>query len=152
MLKHTSTGKDLCIIAGTFPHCDEAWHLEFVTSIKEKCSGKELLLIVDTNAACNGAPKTTHDVSVLNISNIHKAGWGACSDPAVASNQPPTCCHDIEPGKWYSPEAQYWFDRTALCSTSATPGVVEQYQVKDQWVCGTNEEHHFTSAVVQLGS
>lgn len=143
VLKHTSSGTEFCAISGTFPHCRGSWQQSFIDSIKQSCTGRPVLVIADTNAACETeGPQASKGESMQAISDHHNAGWGACSDPAI-ENPAPTCCHDLSQGH---PEARYWYDRTAICGG----GVVDSFQVNDNFVCGTNEEHKYTTAIVHL--
>jgi len=145
VLKHMPSGQEICVIAGTFPHCYGAWLPQFLDDVGPAgCRGLPLLFIVDTNAACEfEGPLASKGISMQDIGKNHSAGWGACSDPAVASPEP-TCCHDISKGH---PEARYWYDRTALCNSK---GLVEQFRVHSDFVCGTDVEHKYTTAVVRL--
>jgi len=143
LLQHVDTGTEFCVVAGTFPHCYGAWTQEFRQATHQHCHGRRLLLIVDTNAACETeGPEASRRVSMEDIGKNQSMHWGSCSDPAVHSDEP-TCCHDLRQGH---PEARYWYDRTALCGG----GVVEQFHVNGEFSCGADEEHKFTTAVVHL--
>merc|ERR1712217_297416 len=138
------SGKDICVVSGTFPHCRGKWEPQFISDIQQHCFGRPLLIIADTNAACEReGPAASKKESMQAIGQYHNANWGTCSDPAIASPEP-TCCHDISQGH---PEARYWYDRTALCGGG---GSVDQFHVNDAFVCGVNEEHKYTTAVVTL--
>jgi len=150
LLQHTASGEQLCVVSGDFPHCYGAWQPQFLQNIQQSCKGRRLLLIGDTNAACESqGPLASKKISMQDIAKNHSADWGLCSDPAV-DNSEPTCCHDLKQGH---PEARYWYDRTALCvPAGAGGGFVEQFQVNDEFVCGVNEEHKYTTAIVHLHS
>jgi len=152
VLRQISTGKEVCVIAGTFPHCNGAFDSKFSSDIRgslynKGCGGRPLLFIVDTNAGCqksdDQAGIDSSKISMTGIGKNHSQNWGECSDPAIA-NPNPTCCNDIKKGH---PEARVWYDRTALCGG----GTVEDFQVHDSFVCGADEEHKFTTATVTLG-
>merc|ERR1712113_599618 len=68
---------------------------------------------------------------------------GACSDPGRWGEN--TCCND---SRWGFPFPRYRSDRTVLCRG----GEVRNFTVKDSFVCGADEEHRFTTALVDLNS
>merc|ERR1712039_669882 len=144
VVKHKASGQTMCVLAGTFPHCRAKWQPNIISDIAQNCKDHPLLIIADTNAACytEGAEASKKE-SMQDIGEHQKANWGTCSDPAIASSEP-TCCHDVKKGH---PEARYWYDRTALCGGG---GSVDQFQVNDKWVCGADQEHKYTTAVVTL--
>jgi hypothetical protein len=150
LLHHTASGEELCVVAGTFPHCYGSWQPQFLQNIQQSCNGRRLLVIGDTNAACESqGPLASKKLSMQDIAKNHSANWGTCSDPAV-DNSEPTCCLDMQEGQL---EARYWYDRTALCVPAGVAGgFVEQFQVNAEFVCGVNEEHKYTTAVVHLES
>lgn len=145
ILRHRASGEEICVIVGTMPHCHGAWRPEFVEDAGPKgCQGRPLLVVADTNAACEiEGPLASKAWSMTGIAKNHSAGWGDCSDPAVALPDP-TCCHDISKGH---PEARYWYDRTALCGGG---GTVEDFHINLDFVCGGDVEHKFTTATVKL--
>jgi len=155
IIRHRASNRKMCTIVGTFPHCDQPWNDSFVENIRTACRGLQILFLVDTNAGCPGGDPNTpargaNDslVSMETIAARHGASWGGCSDPAV--NRAPTCCDDIKKG---FPYARLWFDRTALCGSTTpgeSPGVVKRFQVGKTFVCGGDEEHLYTSALVDL--
>lgn len=150
LVRHTASARELCVVAATFPHCDQQWNPSFLEDIQQDCGpAAALLFLVDSNAGCPGGDSTTlprgaNDslVTMDKIANRHGADWGACSDPAPAAK--PTCCDDIKKG---FPYARDWFDRTALCRGA---GQVTNFQVRDGFVCGGDEEHLYTTGLVNL--
>lgn len=145
VLRHTASGEEVCVIAGTLPHCYGSWQPSFKSAIEQGCGGRRLLIVADTNAACETeGPAASKSVSMSSIFQNHSIDLGECSDPAIEGSESPTCCHDTSQGH---PEAQYWYDRTALCGG----GSVEQFQVNADFVCGSDQEHKYTAAVVKLG-
>jgi len=143
LLRHKASNVEVCVVSGTLPHCDGAWQPRFLDDIAESCKGRHLVLLMDTNAACESlGPNASKKVTMQDIGKTHKAQWGTCSDPAILHE--PTCCHDTLQG---FPEARYWYDRAALCGG---PGAVEQFRVHDKFVCNTNQEHKFTTAMVRI--
>jgi len=145
VLQHLASGREICVVAATFPHCRGAWRPDFVKSIAQSCAGHELLVIADTNAACEAeGPAASKGEPMQVIGEYHGAAWGKCSDPAVDSDEP-TCCHDLSKGH---PEARYWYDRIALCGG----GSVDNFTVNRDFLCGADEEHKSTSAWVHLPS
>jgi hypothetical protein len=145
VLRHTSSGKEICIVAGTFPHCRGSWQSQFLDDIEQGCRGRPLVVIADTNAACElEGPAASKKESMQTIGEHHHANWGTCSDPAI-QNDEPTCCHDLSQGH---PEARSWYDRIAICGG----GIVDDFQVNADFVCGANEEHKYTTAMIHLAS
>lgn len=146
VLKHHATGREVCVLSATFPHCGYQWGHEFTEPISHHCSDRPLIVIADTNAGCESHPfLDSMDYDMTKIAD-HQKGihWGTCHDPATSNY--PTCCHDSShPG---SNHASYWYDRTALCNDG---GYVAHFDVKKDYVCETSYgEHKFTTAVVHL--
>lgn len=142
VLRHSS-GKELCVISATFPHCMQPWLPQFISDIDQGCGDRQLLFVVDTNAGC---PEYTGEDprlwSMAAIARNHSADWGECHDPAQRFGEV-TCCNDFPD----FPYARYAYDRTAVCRG----GAVEQFEVESRFVCGNSHaEHKFTSAVVHL--
>lgn len=131
VLRDRRTGEALCVIAATFPHFLNPVGQEFLTQISGACRGRPILFVVDTNT--DGLPMDA-------IGEDLGAGWGNCSDPGAVGDN--TCCHDIKKG---SPVARFKFDRTAVCNG----GIVDNWAVGKSWVCGADEEHHYTTARVR---
>jgi len=144
LLRHRASNLEVCVVVGTMPHCNAPWQSRFLEDLNsEGCKGRHLLLIMDTNAACeNLGPHASRNVSMQDIGQTHSAGWGMCSDPARLKE--PTCCHNTNNS---FPEARYWYDRTALCGGY---GAVEQFHVHEEYVCKCHEEHKFTTAMVRI--
>jgi len=144
LLRHKTSNLEVCVVIATLPHCNTTWQPRFLDDLNSAgCTGRHLLLIMDTNAACEDLGQTaSRNVSMQDIGQTHSADWGRCSDPAILTK--PTCCHDTERG---FPEARYWYDRTALCGGN---GAVEHFHVHEEFVCKTDQEHKFTTAMVRL--
>lgn len=143
VLRHSS-GKELCVIAATFPHCMQPWLPQFISDIEEGCGDRQLLFVVDTNAGCE-IPSAAEDARIWSMAAIarnHSADWGECHDPAQQFGEA-TCCNDFPD----FPYARYAYDRTAVCRG----GAVEDFEVESTFVCGNSRaEHKFTSATVHL--
>jgi len=144
LLMHKASNIEVCVVIATLPHCDAAWQPRFLEDLNsEGCKGRHLLLIMDTNAACEKlGPLASRNVTMQHIGQIHSADWGMCLDPGILAE--PTCCHDSNTG---FPEARYWYDRTALCGGY---GAVENFHVHEEYVCNTIQEHKFTTAMVRI--
>jgi len=131
VLRHISSGQELCVVSGTFPHRDRPLGTQFDNLFSSSCSKLPTVIIADTN-------------SINLMSNIHRgAGWANCSDPGQSGASGLTCCHDIKRGH---PDAMFPYDRTAICQG----GTVDQFVVEKDWICNADEEHKFTQAVVHL--
>merc|ERR1712079_37647 len=144
LLRHRASNLEVCVVAGTLPHCGTPWLPRFLEDLKsDGCKGDHLLLLLDTNAGCETlGPAASRKVSMQEIGQTNNASWGTRSDSAVLME--PTCCHDTRKG---FPEAQYWYDRIALCGGH---GAVEHLHVHKEFVCNANQEHKSTSATVRL--
>jgi len=134
VVRHQTSGQELCVVAGTLPHMDLGWGWHFVNDIAASCQGKPLLFVLDTNVWPDSQ-------TFQQITSHHEVDWGSCSDPG--SFGPATCCNDINKDMSY-PTLR--FDRTVMCRG----GTVENFTVDDAFVCGTDEEHRYTKAVVKL--
>jgi hypothetical protein len=136
ILQHKDSGKEVCVISGTLPHCYGPWLPEFKADIEQGCGGRPLLLVVDTNAACEfQGPHAGKAWPMSSIMQFQSAAIADCSDPG-ASSPDPTCCHDIAQSH---PEARYWYDRTALCGG----GTVDHFRVNESFICSADEEHKY---------
>lgn len=133
LLRHKSSGLKVCVISGTFPHFGRPLGSRFPKELVAACGETALLLVVDTNV--DQAPMDA-------IGKMNGGGWKDCSDPGAAGDK--TCCHDIMKG---FPAPRFTYDRTALCGGG---GSVDEFAVGSTFVCGANEEHRYTKALVTL--
>lgn len=139
VVRHSESAREFCLVVGTLPHWDTEAEAgtylngTILDNIQASCGNRHLLFVLDTNVSPNS-------LTVGDIGAHENAGWGTCSDLGPAGH--PTCCNDGVS------EAMpiYKFDRTAVCRG----GSVQQWDVADHYVCGTVEEHRYTSAQVTL--
>jgi len=145
VLKHLHSGRELCVLTGTFAHCSNNWTEQFVTDIEQGCGDRQLLIVADTNAGCV-VPTLKSDSQEWSMNKIlakhGRLSWGPCHDPGQHSQ--PTCCNDTPD----FPYPRYWYDRTAICRG----GRVADFKVEAGFVCGDSRaEHLFTRATIELG-
>jgi hypothetical protein len=143
VLSHKATGKEICVIIGTFAHCMYPWSDQFMSDIEKGCGNRQLLFIVDTNAGCE--IPTVRRESHLHMDEIiafhHKQDWGPCHDPGYLAE--PTCCNDFPE----FPYPRFQYDRTSVCRG----GRVEEFKVEQTFVCADSRaEHLFTTATIHL--
>jgi len=145
VLLHKASGKEICMISGTLPHCLYKWADQFITDVDKTCGNRQLLWIGDTNAGCE-LPGLYVDnrISFDDIlANHSKADWGPCHDPALQAE--PTCCNDFPD----HPYPRYWYDRTVVCRG----GRVEDFKVDSAFICkNSHAEHLSTTATIHLAS
>lgn len=143
VLQHKVSGKDVCVLTGTFPHCMWQWQKTCTESIADACGDRQIIVIADTNAGCEqSGPENSHEYTMQRIAEEQGVDWGSCSDPSIEG--PPTCCNDIS---WNVTYPRYWYDRTAICRG----GRVEDFEVLPGWVCQDSDaEHRFTTAHIYL--
>merc|ERR1712086_1141346 len=104
VLKHTDSGRELCVLTGTLAHCSYNWTKQFVADVEQGCGDRQLLVVADTNAGC-AVPSLKSDShwSMNQILAKHgQLSWGPCHDPGLYSQ--PTCCNDF-------PDFPYGYDR-----------------------------------------
>jgi len=143
VLSHKASGKEICVVSGTFAHCLYKWTDQFVADIEKGCGDRQLLIVADTNAGCEIPTLTSESHWSMNeiLANHSQAAWGPCHDPGLYTA--PTCCNDLPD----FPYPRLWYDRTAVCRG----GRVEDFKVETSFVCADSpEEHLFTSATVHL--
>merc|ERR1712194_111412 len=140
---HKASGKEICMISGTFPHCLYKWTDQFIADVEAGCGDRQLLIVADTNAGCEIPTLISDSHWSLNdiLANHSKTSWGPCHDPGLYTA--PTCCNDFPA----FPYPRYWYDRTAVCRG----GRVEDLKVEESFVCGDSPaEHLFTTATIHL--
>jgi hypothetical protein len=144
VLLHKASGKEICMISGTFAHCMYQWTDQFIADVEQGCGDRQLLFVADTNAGCT-IPTIEQDSRMTFdeiFANHSKANWGPCHDPGLQAA--PTCCNDFHSG---FPYANYWYDRTAVCRG----GRVADFKVHSTFICGdSSEEHLSTMATIHL--
>jgi len=145
VLKHTDSGRELCVLTGTLAHCSYNWTKQFVADVEQGCGDRQLLVVADTNAGC-AVPSLKSDShwSMNQILAKHgQLSWGPCHDPGLYSQ--PTCCNDFPD----FPYPRYWYDRTVICGG----GRVADFKVESSFICGDSPaEHLFTQATIELGN
>lgn len=145
VLLHKASGKEICMISGTFPHCLYSWTDQFVADIEKGCGNRQLLIVADTNAGCEIPTLLSDSRWSLNeiLANHSQAHWGPCHDPGLHSV--PTCCNDFPD----FPYPRFWYDRTAVCRG----GRVEDFKVDSTFTCGDSRaEHLSTMATINLAN
>jgi len=143
VLLHKASGKEICVVTATFPHCMHKWEDHFIADVNLTCGSRQLLVIADTNAGCESrGSQDSYRYSMSRIFAHHGVDFGPCHDPGQFAD--PTCCNDTSQTDIATP--RYAYDRTAVCRG----GFVDQFQVAPEYFCGADEEHRFTSARVWL--